>query len=66
MPLDRQKHIAPQATAKEISEAVGVSETDRRIVRKVLVELGYLPEPRSEPRIARIKPARRPAKSRSL
>ena len=45
MPLDRQKHIAPQATAREISQAVGVTETDRRIVRKVLLELGYLPEP---------------------
>jgi hypothetical protein len=45
MPFDREKHIAPQATAREISEAVGVTETDRRIVRKVLMELGYLPEP---------------------
>lgn len=62
MPFDRQKHIAPQATAREISEAVGVTETDRRIVRKVLVELGYLPEAM----ISRIKPARRPAKARSL
>ena len=66
MPFDRQKHIAPQATAKDISEAVGVTETDRRIVRKVLVELGYLPEPMPEPKIARMKPARRPAKARSL
>ena len=62
MPLDRQKHIAPQATAKEISEAVGVTETDRRIVRKVLMELGYLPEPM----VARIRPARRSAKARPL
>jgi hypothetical protein len=62
MPFDRQKHIAPQATAREISEAVGVTETDRRIVRKVLMELGYLPEPM----ITRIKPARRRSKVRSL
>lgn len=62
MPFDRQKHIAPQATAKEISKAVGVTETDRRIVRKVLLELGYLPKPV----MARVKPARRPAKARSL
>ena len=62
MPFDRQKHIAPQATAKEISEAVGVTETDRRIVRKVLLELGYL----AKPVMARVKPARRSAKARSL
>ena len=62
MPFDRQKHIAPQATAREISEAVGVTETDRRIVRKVLLELGYLPKPM----MPRVKPARRTAKARSL
>lgn len=45
MPADQQKHVAPRATAKEISQAVGVTETDRRIVRKVLLEMGYLPEP---------------------
>jgi hypothetical protein len=45
MPIDRQKHVAPRATAREISQAVGVTETDRRIVRKVLLEMGYLPEP---------------------
>jgi hypothetical protein len=45
MPTDRQKHVAPRATAREISQAVGVTETDRRIVRKVLLEMGYLSEP---------------------
>ena len=63
MPLDRQKHIAPQATAREISEAVGVTQTDRRIVRKVLMELGYLPEPMAAPVM---KPVKRRTKIRSL
>jgi hypothetical protein len=63
MSFDRQKHIAPQATAKEISEAVSVTEMDRRIVRKVLVELGYLPEPMAT---HVIKPAKRRTKIRSL
>lgn len=58
MSFDRQKHVAPQATAREISEAVGVTETDRRIVRKVLAELGYLPEP-AEVRTRSAKPLRR-------
>jgi hypothetical protein len=43
MSLNRQKHVAPRATAEEISRAVGVTETDRRVVRQVLRELGYLP-----------------------
>jgi hypothetical protein len=63
MPFDRQKHIAPQATAREISEAVGVTETDRRIVRKVLMELGYLPDPRAA---EGGKPVQRRTKVRSL
>lgn len=45
MSMDQQKHVAPRATAREISQAVGVTEADRRIVRKVLLEMGYLPEP---------------------
>jgi hypothetical protein len=45
MCLDQQKHVAPRATAEEISRAVGVTETDRRIVWKVLLEMGYLSEP---------------------
>jgi hypothetical protein len=45
MPTDQQKHVAPRATAREISQAVGVTETDRRVVRKVLLEMGYLSEP---------------------
>lgn len=56
MHLDRQKHVAPRATAEEISKAVGVTEADRRIVRKVLLEMGYLPEPAlpsARPRTAR-------------
>jgi hypothetical protein len=35
------KHIAPPASALEIQEAVGVTEEDRAIVRKVMHELGY-------------------------
>lgn len=45
MSMGQQKHIAPRATAEEITKAVGVTEADRRIVRKVLMEMGYLPEP---------------------
>jgi hypothetical protein len=53
MPTDQQKHVAPRATAKEISQAVGVTKTDRRIVRKVLLDMGYLPDsllPSARPR----------------
>ena len=64
MPFDRQKHIAPKATAKEISQAVGVTDTDRRIVRKVLVELGYLPEPAAV-RAGSAKPSNRRSLSRN-
>jgi hypothetical protein len=64
MSFDRQKHIAPQATAREISEAVGVTEADRRIVRKVLAELGYLPEPAAA-RGRSAKPSTRRAKAGS-
>ncbi len=36
------KHVAPRASAEEISRAVGVTKKDSAVVRKVLVELGYL------------------------
>ena len=35
------KHIAPPASAWEIQEAVGVTEEDRAIVRKVMHDLGF-------------------------
>ena len=41
------RHIAPPASAREIQEAVGVTDEDRAVVRKVMRELGY-DEPRSK------------------
>ena len=37
-----EKHIAPPATAEEIKRAVGVTRKDRAIVRKVMMDLGYI------------------------
>ena len=37
-----EKHIAPPATAEEIRQAVGVTRKDRAIVRKVMMDLGYI------------------------
>lgn len=35
------RHVTSPATAREISEAVGVTKKDAALVRKVLTELGY-------------------------
>lgn len=35
------RHITSPATAREITEAVGVTKKDAALVRKVLTELGY-------------------------
>ena len=37
------KHIVPRATAEQITQAVGVTKEERRRVRKLLRDLGYLP-----------------------
>jgi hypothetical protein len=37
-----RKHIASPGTLEEISRAVGVTAKDRRLVHKVLTELGYI------------------------
>jgi hypothetical protein len=37
------KHIYTRATADEIQRAVGVTEEDRKVVAKVLAELGSTP-----------------------
>ena len=47
-----KKHIAPKASALEIQQAVGVTEEDRALVRKVMVKLGYDVEP--PPRTAKV------------
>lgn len=43
------KHIAPPATAEQISKGVGVTPEDRRIVNKVLRELGFIPDEAKRP-----------------
>ena len=43
------KHIALPATAEQISKGVGVTPEDRRIVNKVLHELGYISEESKRP-----------------
>lgn len=37
-----EKHIAPPASVEEISRALGVTRKDKAMVRKVMVELGYV------------------------
>lgn len=49
-----KKHIVVPRTAEEISKRVGVTKRDAALVRKVLLELGYI---REEPKkIVRAKP----------
>jgi hypothetical protein len=37
-----KKHIVTPGTVEEISRGVGVTKRDKALVRKVLLELGYL------------------------
>lgn len=37
-----EKHIAPPASVEEISKTLGVTRKDKAIVRKVMMELGYV------------------------
>jgi hypothetical protein len=37
-----KKHIVTPGTVEEISRGVGVTKKDKALVRKVLLELGYL------------------------
>ncbi len=58
--LGRKKHIAPKASALEIQQAVGVTEADRALTRKVMSKLGYdvpLGQPKPVPtrRVSRSK-----------
>jgi len=57
--LGHKKHIAPKASALEIQQAVGVTEADRALVRKVMGELGY-DVPRGR---AKVAPSRRAPKA---
>jgi hypothetical protein len=44
-----RKHIVKPLTAEQISKGVGVTRKDAALVRKVLLDLGYL-KPKSAPR----------------
>ncbi len=39
-----EKHIVVPATAEQISRAVGVTKKDAALVRRVLLQLGYIKE----------------------
>jgi hypothetical protein len=39
-----KKHIVVPATAEQISRGVGVTKKDEALVRKVLLQLGYIKE----------------------
>ena len=39
-----EKHIVVPATAAQISQAVGVTKKDAALVRRVLLQLGYIKE----------------------
>jgi hypothetical protein len=39
-----KKHIVVPATAEQISKGVGVTKKDAALVRKVLLQLGYIQE----------------------
>lgn len=43
-----KKHIVTPGTVEEISRGVGVTKKDKALVRKVLLELGYLKNGKSE------------------
>ena len=61
------KHIAPPATAEQISKGVGVTPEDRRIVNKALRELGFIPDEKKGPAGSKktlSKQAQIPAESR--
>jgi hypothetical protein len=54
-----KKHFATAATAEQISRGVGVTKKDKALVRKVLVQLGYIreeaPEETKPARISKIR-----------
>jgi hypothetical protein len=57
------RHIAPPATARQISKGVGVTPSDAKLVRKVLRDLGYIKEEGTQ-KLCSPKSEKTPQKSR--
>lgn len=62
-----KKHIFTPGTVEEISKGVGVTKRDKALVRKVLLELGYLKNEKSEKgKNGRRKTSRQEAKTKKI
>lgn len=50
-------YLARKASAQEIRETLGVTEADRRLVNRIMVELGFVkPDAATRPHKAKLSP----------
>jgi hypothetical protein len=60
-----EKHIVVPATAEQISRAVGVTKKDAALVRRVLLQLGYIKEEKPTKRASSSAKKKTPAPQKS-